>query len=149
MHMRPFLAAGLPGTELSFQGPGPVGAAARPELPGLFALAMAKSGGTGASEPADCEAVLADQDAACVLKERLEPQERHRWSRHDLICPGLTPTPVPAIATRGGSPVGGPDPDPEKPSLSGGCEPEKEPRLHRAMMKIWVYLYFFHQVILK
>jgi len=72
--------------------------AARPELPGLFALAMADSlAGQGPLKPADSEAVLAElADAAYrFLKERLEPQERHPQlvSGHDLIRLGLKPGP--------------------------------------------------------
>jgi poly(A) polymerase len=99
MHMRPFLL--LPAfreRELSFRALGRLVRAARPELPGLFALAMADSlAGQGPLKPADCEAVLADlADAALqFLKERLEPQERHPKlvSGHDLIRLQLTPGP--------------------------------------------------------
>ena len=99
MHMRPFLL--LPAfreRELSFRALGRLVRAARPELPGLFALAMADSlAGQGPQKPADCEAVLADlADAALqFLKERLEPQERHPklLNGHDLIRLGLTPGP--------------------------------------------------------
>ena len=99
MHMRPFLL--LPAfreRELSFRALGRLVRAARPELAGLFALAMADSlAGQGPQKPADCEAVLADlADAALqFLKERLEPQERHPKlvSGHDLIRLGLTPGP--------------------------------------------------------
>ena len=98
-HMRPFLL--LPAfreRELSFRALGRLVRAARPELPGLFALAMADSlAGQGPLKPADSEAVLADlADAAYqFLKERLEPQERHPklLSGHDLIRLGLTPGP--------------------------------------------------------
>jgi len=99
MHMRPFLL--LPAfreRELSFRALGRLVRAARPELPGLFALAMADSlAGQGPLKPADSEAVLADlADAAYqFLKERLEPQERHPklLSGHDLIRLGLPPGP--------------------------------------------------------
>lgn len=99
MHMRPFLL--LPAfreRELSFRALGRLVRAARPELAGLFALAMADSlAGQGPLKPADSEAVLADlADAALqFLKERLEPQERHPrlLSGHDLIRLGLTPGP--------------------------------------------------------
>ena len=99
VHMRPFLL--LPAfreRELSFRALGRLVRAARPELPGLFALAMADSlAGQGALKPPDSEAVLADlADAAHrFLKERLEPQERHPklLSGHDLIRLGLTPGP--------------------------------------------------------
>jgi poly(A) polymerase len=72
--------------------------AARPELPGLFALAMADSlAGQGPLKPADSEAVLADlADAAYhFLQERLEPQEQHPKlvNGHDLIRLGLEPGP--------------------------------------------------------
>jgi poly(A) polymerase len=52
--------------------------AARPELPGLFTLAMADSlAGQGPTKPADSEAVLAElaDEALRFLKEKLEPQE--------------------------------------------------------------------------
>ena len=99
LHMRPFLL--LPAfreRELSFRALGRLVRAARPELPGLFALAMADSlAGQGPLKPADSEAVLADlADAAYhFLKERLEPQERHPklLSGHDLIRLGLPPGP--------------------------------------------------------
>jgi poly(A) polymerase len=98
-HMRPFLL--LPAfreRELSFRALGRLVRAARAELPGLFALAMADSlAGQGPLKPADSEAVLADlADAAYhFLKERLEPQERQPrlLSGHDLIRLGLTPGP--------------------------------------------------------
>jgi poly(A) polymerase len=99
MHMRPFLL--LPAfreRELSFRALGRLVRAARPELAGLFALAMADSlAGQGPLKPADSEAVLADlADAAYLfLKERLEPQERSPklLSGHDLIRLGLKPGP--------------------------------------------------------
>jgi poly(A) polymerase len=98
-HMRPFLL--LPAfreRELSYRALGRLVRSARPELPGLFALAMADSlAGQGSLKPADSEAVLADlADAAYhFLKERLEPQERYPrlLSGHDLIRLGLTPGP--------------------------------------------------------
>jgi poly(A) polymerase len=98
-HMRPFLL--LPAfreRELSFRALGRLVRAVRPELPGLFALAMADSlAGQGPLKPADSEAVLADlADAAYqFLKERLEPQERHPrlLNGHDLIGLGLAPGP--------------------------------------------------------
>jgi poly(A) polymerase len=98
-HMRPFLL--LPAfreRELSFRALGRLVRAARPELPGLFALAMADSlAGQGPLKPADSEAVLADlADAAYqFLKERLEPQERlpKLVNGDDLIRLGLTPGP--------------------------------------------------------
>jgi poly(A) polymerase len=99
MHMRPFLL--LPAfreRELSLRALGRLVRAARPELPGLFALAMADSlAGQGPQKPVDAETVLADlADAAYqFLKERLEPQERHPklLSGHDLIRLGLKPGP--------------------------------------------------------
>jgi poly(A) polymerase len=99
MHMRPFLL--LPAfreRELSFRALGRLVRAARPELPGLFALAMADSlAGQGPLKPADSEAVLADLAEAAFqfLKERLEPQERlpKLINGHDLIKLGLTPGP--------------------------------------------------------
>jgi len=99
LHMRPFLL--LPAfreRELSWRALGRLVRAARPEWPGLFALAMADSlAGQGALKPVDSEAVLADlADAACrFLKEHLEPQERHPKliSGHDLIRLGLQPGP--------------------------------------------------------
>ena len=99
LHMRPFLL--LPAfreRELSFRALGRLVRAARPELPGLFALAMADSlAGQGPLKPADSEAVLADlADAAYLfLKERLEPQERlpKLINGHDLMKLGLTPGP--------------------------------------------------------
>jgi len=99
LHMRPFLL--LPAfrqRELSFRALGRLVRAARSELPGLFALAMADSlAGQGPLKPGDSEAVLADlADAAYqFLKERLEPQERHPrlLSGHDLLRLGLPPGP--------------------------------------------------------
>jgi poly(A) polymerase len=79
LHMRPFLL--LPAfrqRELSFRALGRMVRAARPELPGLFALAMADSlAGQGPMKPADSEAVLAElaDEALRFLKEKLEPQE--------------------------------------------------------------------------
>jgi poly(A) polymerase len=99
LHMRPFLL--LPAfreRELSFRALGRLVRAARPELPGLFALAMADSlAGQGPLKPADSEAVLADLAEAAYqfLKERLEPQERlpKLINGRDLIRLGLTPGP--------------------------------------------------------
>jgi poly(A) polymerase len=99
VHMRPFLL--MPAfreRELSFRALGRLVRGARPELPGLFALAMADSlAGQGPLKPADSEAVLADlADAAYqFLKERLEPLERHAKliNGHDLIRLGLLPGP--------------------------------------------------------
>lgn len=99
LHMRPFLL--LPAfreRELSFRALGRMVRAARQELPGLFALAMADSlAGQGPLKPADSEAVLADLAEAAYqfLKERLEPQERlpKLVTGHDLIRLGLPPGP--------------------------------------------------------
>jgi poly(A) polymerase len=99
LHMRPFLL--LPAfreRELSFRALGRLVRAARPELAGLFALAMADSlAGQGPLKPADSEAVLADMAEAAwqFLKERLEPQERlpKLVTGHDLIRLGLEPGP--------------------------------------------------------
>ena len=99
LHMRPFLL--LPAfreRELSFRALGRLVRAARAELPGLFALAMADSlAGQGPLKPADSEAVLADMAEAAwqFLKERLEPQERlpKLVTGHDLIRLGLDPGP--------------------------------------------------------
>jgi poly(A) polymerase len=100
LHMRPFLL--LPAFregELTPRALGRLVRAARPDLPGLFILAMADSlAGQGPQKPADAEAVLADlADAAHrFLKERIEPQERQPRliSGHDLIkVLGLEPGP--------------------------------------------------------
>jgi poly(A) polymerase len=100
LHMRPFLL--LPAfreEELSTRALGRLVRAARGDLPGLFALAMADSlAGQGPQKPADSETVLAEEaDAAYrFLKERLEPQERgpRLLTGHDLIkALGLTPGP--------------------------------------------------------
>ncbi|MFA5110461.1 MAG: HD domain-containing protein, partial [Desulfobaccales bacterium] len=99
VHMRPFLL--LPAfreRELSFRALGRLVRAARPELAGLFALAMADSlAGQGELKPPDSEAVLGDlaDEAYRFLKERLEPQERYPKliSGHDLIRLGLEPGP--------------------------------------------------------
>ena len=99
LHMRPFLL--LPAfreRELSFRALGRLVRAARNDLPGLFALAMADSlAGQGPQKPADAEEVLADlaDEAYHFLKERLEPQERlpRLIDGHDLIRLGLEPGP--------------------------------------------------------
>lgn len=99
LHMRPFLL--LPAfreRELSFRALGRLVRAARNDLPGLFALAMADSlAGQGPQKPADAEEVLADlaDESYHFLKERLEPQERlpRLVSGHDLIRLGLKPGP--------------------------------------------------------
>ncbi|RLA88511.1 MAG: polynucleotide adenylyltransferase [Deltaproteobacteria bacterium] len=100
LHMRPFLL--LPifrQGELTLRALGRLVKAARPVLPGLFALAMADSlAGQGLLKPADAEAWLADFCAAAYqfLTERLEPME-HRprlISGDDLIQEfHLTPGP--------------------------------------------------------
>ncbi|MFZ5449085.1 MAG: CCA tRNA nucleotidyltransferase [Thermodesulfobacteriota bacterium] len=100
LHMRPFLL--LPAfreRELTFRALGRLVRAARQELAGLFALAMADSlAGQGPLKPGDSEAVLADLAEAAYqfLKERLEPQERlpKLINGHDLIRLGLTPGPL-------------------------------------------------------
>jgi poly(A) polymerase len=99
-HMRPFLL--LPAFrqgELTVRALGRMVRAARPELPGCFALAMADSlAAQGGQKPEDAEAALADlADAAHrFLKERLEPQEQRPrlLSGHDLQkVLGLKPGP--------------------------------------------------------
>jgi len=100
LHMRPFLL--MPSfreRELSLRALGRLVRAARQELPGLFALAMADSlAGAGPQKPADSEAVLADlaEEAYRFLRERLEPQELRPklLTGHDLIkVLGLKPGP--------------------------------------------------------
>ncbi|MDD2904418.1 MAG: HD domain-containing protein [Syntrophales bacterium] len=100
LHMRPFLL--LPAFrdgELSTRALGRLVRAAKVDLPGLFALAMADSlAGQGPQKPRDAEAVLAAlADAAYrFLKERLEPQDRQPrlLTGHDLIkALGLEPGP--------------------------------------------------------
>jgi poly(A) polymerase len=100
LHMRPFLL--LPAFregELTPRALGRLVRAARPDLPGLFILAMADSlAGQGPQKPADAEALLADLAAAAYrfLKERIEPQERQPrlLTGHDLIkILGLKPGP--------------------------------------------------------
>ena len=83
---------------MSFRALGRLVRAARADLPGLFALAMADSlAGQGPQKPADAEEVLAElaDEAYHFLKERLEPQERlpRLLSGDDLISLGLTPGP--------------------------------------------------------
>ena len=100
LHMRPFLL--LPAfreRELTFRALGRLVRAARFELPGLFALAMADSlAGQGSQKPPDSEAVLADlaDEAYRFLKDRLEPQDRHPRliNGHDLMRLGLKPGPL-------------------------------------------------------
>jgi poly(A) polymerase len=99
LHLRPFLL--LPAfreRELSFRALGRLVRAARADLPGLFALAMADSlAGEGPQKPADAETVLAElaDEAYRFLKERLEPQERlpRLITGADLIRLGLKPGP--------------------------------------------------------
>ncbi|MFZ5452696.1 MAG: CCA tRNA nucleotidyltransferase [Thermodesulfobacteriota bacterium] len=100
LHMRPFLL--LPAFregELTTRALGRLVRAARADLPGLFALALADSlAGQGPQKPQDSEAVLRQlADAAFrFLKERLEPQERQPrlLTGHDLIkVLGLAPGP--------------------------------------------------------
>jgi poly(A) polymerase len=101
LHMRPFLL--LPdftkGT-LSQRAMGRFIKAARPELAGVFLLAMADSlAGKGALKPPDAEAVLADfcDEVYIFMKERLEPvEQRPRWlTGADLIRElHLTPGPT-------------------------------------------------------
>jgi poly(A) polymerase len=100
LHMRPFLL--LPAFregELTLRALGRLVRAARPDLPGLFILAMADSlAGQGPQKPADAETRLADLAAAAYrfLKERIEPQERQPrlLTGHDLIeVLGLKPGP--------------------------------------------------------
>lgn len=80
LHMRPFLL--LPPFRrgnLTVRALGRLVKAARPELPGLFALSMADSlAGQGPFKPADAEALLLAfcKHAYHFLKERIEPQER-------------------------------------------------------------------------
>jgi poly(A) polymerase len=101
LHMRPFLL--LPAFrdgELTTRALGRLARAARPHLPGLFALAMADSlAGQGPQKPGDVEPMLAElADAAYhFLKERLELQERQPrlLTGHDLIqVLGLEPGPL-------------------------------------------------------
>lgn len=80
LHMRPFLL--LPifrQGELSFRALGRLIRVARPELPGMFLLAMADSlAGQGALKPQDAELVLSDfcELVYNFLKERVEPLEK-------------------------------------------------------------------------
>jgi poly(A) polymerase len=91
LHMRPFLL--MPAFrqgELSLRALGRLVRAARPELYGLFALALADSlAGQGDQKPKDSEAVLADLAEAAhrFFKERLEPLEKlpKLLTGHDLI----------------------------------------------------------------
>ena len=100
LHMRPFLL--MPAFregELTTRALGRLVRAARPDLPGLFLLAMGDSlAGQGPQKPGDVEKVLADlaDTAYHFLKERLEPQELEPrlLTGHDLIkVLGLEPGP--------------------------------------------------------
>ena len=100
LHMRPFLL--LPDFQkgtLSGRAVGRFIKAARPELAGVFLLAMADSlAGKGALKPPDAENVLADfcDHVYLFMKERLEPMEqRPKWlTGADLIQElHLTPGP--------------------------------------------------------
>jgi poly(A) polymerase len=99
LHMRPFLLlSDFREGGLTVRALGRLVRAARPELPGLFALAMADSlAGQGAAKPADSETVLAGlADAAYrFLVDRLQAREgRPRLlNGHDLIGLGLKPGP--------------------------------------------------------
>lgn len=81
LHMRPFLL--LPDYQqgrLSQRALGRFIKAARPELAGVFLLAMADSlAGQGRLKPSDAERVLADfcDHVYLFLKERVEPLEQH------------------------------------------------------------------------
>lgn len=99
-HMRPFLL--LPAFrqhQLTVRALGRMVRAARPELPGCFALAMADSlAAQGSQKPPDSEQVLADlaDEAYRFCKERLEPQEQgpRLLTGHDLQkLLGLQPGP--------------------------------------------------------
>ena len=100
LHMRPFLL--LPDFrqgKLSQRALNRFIKAGRPELPGIFILAMADSlAGQGALKPPEAEAVLADfcDQVYVFLTERVEPlEQRPRWlTGDDLIKEfGLTPGP--------------------------------------------------------
>jgi poly(A) polymerase len=81
LHMRPFLLLPDYGQgRLSQRALGRFIKAARPELPGVFLLAMADSlAGQGALKPPEAEEVLADfcDRVYTFLKERVEPLEQH------------------------------------------------------------------------
>jgi poly(A) polymerase len=100
LHMRPFLL--LPDYregKLSQRALNRFLKAGRPELPGVFILAMADSlAGQGPLKPPDAEAVLADfcDQVYVFLTERIEPlEQRPRWlTGNDLIKEfGLAPGP--------------------------------------------------------
>jgi poly(A) polymerase len=102
LHMRPFLL--LPdfkkGT-LSQRAVGRFIKAGRPELPGVFLLAMADSlAGQGVLKPPDAEEILADfcDHAFLFLKERVEPMEqRPRWLTGDDLIREFNLTPGPGF----------------------------------------------------
>lgn len=100
LHMRPFLL--LPDYrqgKLSQRALGRFIKAARPELPGVFLLAMADSlAGQGDLKPGDAEEILADfcDEVYRFLTERMEPLEQRPrlLTGEDLIEElGLTPGP--------------------------------------------------------
>ena len=100
LHMRPFLL--LPDFQkgtLSHRAVGRFIKAARPELAGVFLLAMADSlAGKGALKPPDAEKVLADfcDHVYLFMKERLEPMEqRPKWLTGDDLIQELHLTPGP------------------------------------------------------
>ena len=100
LHMRPFLL--LPDYKqgkLSHRALSRLIKAARPELPGVFLLAMADSlAGKGALKPPDAEKVLADfcDYVYLFMKERLEPMEqRPRWLTGDDLIREFHLTPGP------------------------------------------------------
>ncbi len=100
LHMRPFLL--LPDYRqgaLSQRALGRFIKAGRPELPGVFILAMADSlAGQGALKPPEAEAVLADfcDQVYFFLKERVEPlEQRPRWLTGDDLIQELDLKPGP------------------------------------------------------
>ena len=100
LHMRPFLL--LPDFKkgiLSQRAVGRFIKAGRPELPGVFILAMADSlAGQGVLKPPDAEELLADfcDHVFLFLKERLEPMEqRPRWLTGDDLIREFHLTPGP------------------------------------------------------
>ena len=100
LHMRPFLL--LPDFQkgtLSQRAVGRFIKAGRPELPGVFLLAMADSlAGQGVLKPPDAEEVLADfcDQVYVFLKEHLEPMEqRPRWLTGDDLIQEFHLTPGP------------------------------------------------------
>lgn len=102
LHLRPFLL--LPDFrqgKLTPRAMGRLVKAARPELAGLFLLALADSlAGQGPLKPPDSEAVLADfcHQVYLFLKERLEPlEERPRLLSGDDLIKELNLTPGPGF----------------------------------------------------